>query len=171
MIAERIIWLNILKHVGLMSGEDGRVGGTWTHLPWVHLDNTHIIVNNPENDSKTGRTNCTGNVEKRVGRVEICWGAKPSGSGHQTENCRQIKGREADYHTEAPAWKRWIFIIFGSEKQRGCILWVLTTCGDLKPRTLKVSRFKLWDSWKGDRKLTPALKGQQNKQSWEIMHR
>lgn len=39
------------------SGEDGRVGGFSAHLvPWIHPDNTHISVNNPENNQQTRRT-------------------------------------------------------------------------------------------------------------------
>ena len=47
--------------------EDGAVGGTQVHLfPWLFLDNTDIIVNNPENDPNTGTTDCPQlNVEKR----------------------------------------------------------------------------------------------------------
>lgn len=59
------------------SGEDGKVGGSSAHLvPWIHPDNTHISVNNPENNQQTRRTVFPQLIiEKRaipktVGRVE-----------------------------------------------------------------------------------------------------
>ena len=47
--------------------------------PQIHLDNTHISVNNPENDLKTGRTDLTAKcreeaILRRVKRVEIVVG-------------------------------------------------------------------------------------------------
>ena len=52
----------------MISGEGGEIGGSQNLLvPWVYLDNTHIRVNNPDNDPKTARTDFPQlNVEKRV---------------------------------------------------------------------------------------------------------
>ena len=47
--------------------EDDGVRGPYAHLvPRIHLNNTHISVNNPENDPKMGRTDSPQiNVQKR----------------------------------------------------------------------------------------------------------
>ena len=59
-------------------GEDGGVGGSWAHLiPQIHLDNTHISADNPENNPKTGTIDsaakCT--EETTLKRVEMQSGA------------------------------------------------------------------------------------------------
>lgn len=115
----RVIQFNVLKHLGLLSREDGRVGEFRTRLlPWVQEDNIHIIVNNPENDSKSGRTNSTVKCREESRRVKMWWGTKPSGSGHQAENNGHRKGREADYRTGEPAWKRSIYNIWHWKTKR-----------------------------------------------------
>lgn len=59
-----------------------RVGKPKSQLVlWIQLNNTHISVNNPENDPKTGRANfrtkCGEEVTlKRIGRAETWLGTK-----------------------------------------------------------------------------------------------
>lgn len=48
------------------SGEVGEVRGSQVHfIPWTHQENTHISINNSENNLKFGGTNSPQpNVEK-----------------------------------------------------------------------------------------------------------
>ena len=78
----------------------------------MQLHNSHIGVDNPENDWKTGRANSTtkGREEatlKRVRMVEMWWRAKwtmaiHGGGGGASHGCEE--GREIDYYTRKHAW-------------------------------------------------------------------
>ena len=66
--------------------DGGRVEGPWTHLiPQIQLGNYQIILNTPEIDQKTGRTNATTTSRKeatlkKVGSAEVQLGRETDGA-------------------------------------------------------------------------------------------
>lgn len=72
--------------------KDGRIGRSKAHLVlWIHLDNIHTSVNNPENNMQTGRLDLTANAEKRS-HLRRWSGAKLThGTAHRRE---RITGME-----------------------------------------------------------------------------
>lgn len=81
------------------GGEDGGgVGGPQAHLvPGIQLDNCQIILNAPEIDLKTHKTNSTTKGRKdataeKAGSVELCFGRDggcDSGEGAAVMNCKR----------------------------------------------------------------------------------
>lgn len=82
----------------------------WFYLvSWIYLDNTHISVNNPQNDTKPGRTDSPHlNVEKRT----HCMRDNTGREGREKQTLMP------NTRCGEPAWGRQVPVAFGFENQR-----------------------------------------------------
>lgn len=160
----------------LTSRKDGRVGGSWAHfVPQLLLDTTHISVNNPNNYSKSGRTDSIAKCREestsmRVGRTEMNLGAKWNhrtvcesegclvhGQGREELTSHKILQAQGTHTRKTNAQNIWLWKPKGFNFTSSPNHWDLTY-GTLKSVGSALGQLEGKGNW------IPVLKRQYNKQ-------